>query len=213
VWILGSRQETVAAALAGVPGLAGGAACDVADESEVERALAEVRDGMGGVDVAFVNAGIDGEGKGVMELSASHFRRVLEVNVLGAFLVARGVARLMPEGGSIVVNASVNAMRAEPDFADYNASKAAVASLAQTMALDLAERRIAVTAICPGYVRTGMTERYLDDPDTASEILAHIPVRRFGSPDEVAALVNFLATEEAAYMTGALIPIDGGRNV
>jgi len=119
----------------------------------------------------------------------------------------------MPKGGAIVVNASVNAMRAEPEFADYNASKAAVASLAQTMALDLAERRIAVTAICPGYVRTGMTERYLDDPDTASELLAHIPVRRFGSPDEVAALVNFLATEEAAYMTGALIPIDGGRNV
>jgi NAD(P)-dependent dehydrogenase (short-subunit alcohol dehydrogenase family) len=212
VWILGSSPETVAAALERGP-FAGAAACDVADEAAVEAAVAEAADALGGLDAAFVNAGVDGEDKPVLELSAEHFRRVLDVNVIGAFLVARESARRMAPGAAIVLNASVNGVRAEAGFADYNASKAAAVSLAQTMALDLAERGIAVTAICPGYVRTRMTERYLDDPDTAPALLAGIPAGRFGEPADVAALVAFLASAEAAYMTGSVITIDGGRSV
>jgi NAD(P)-dependent dehydrogenase (short-subunit alcohol dehydrogenase family) len=213
VWVLGSRPETVADALAELPGAAGGGACDVADEREVEAAGAEALAVLGGLDGAFVNAGIDGEGVGALEASAAHFRRVLDVNVVGAFLVARLAARAMGEGGAIVVNASVNGLRAERHFADYNASKAAAISLARTLALDLAERRIAVTAICPGYVRTRMTERYLDDPEVAPGLLADIPAGRFGEPEEVAALVAFLLSGQATYMTGSVIPIAGGRDV
>jgi len=81
------------------------------------------------------------------------------------------------------------------------------------MALDLAEQRIAVTAICPGYIRTRMTEQYLDDPQVAPELLADIPSGRFGEPEEVARLVCFLLSPGAAYMTGSAITIDGGRSV
>jgi len=138
---------------------------------------------------------------------------VLDVNVIGAFLVARAAARAMDEGSAIVVNASVNGVRPEAGFADYNASKAAAASLAQTMTLDLADRRIAVSCICPGYVRTPMTAPYLDDPGTAEALLADIPAGRFGEPDEIAALVAFLLSREGSYMTGSVISIAGGRNV
>jgi NAD(P)-dependent dehydrogenase (short-subunit alcohol dehydrogenase family) len=213
VWVLGQGAGTLKAALDELKDAIGGSACDVAEEAAVERALIQARDGLGGIDVAFVNVGIDGEGRNVVELSSDHFHRVLEVNILGAFLVARTCARWMLDGGAIVFNASVNALRPEPRFADYNASKAGVVSLAKTMALDLAHRHIAVMAICPGYVPTRMTQKYLDDPGVASELLSDIPAGRFGSPTEVAGLVSFLATKEASYLTGAVIPIDGGRSV
>ncbi len=213
VWILGSRTETVDSALAELSGAAGGSACDIADSGRVDDVVAEAVATLGGLDGAFVNAGIDGQGAGVLELSAEHFRRVLDVNVVGTFSVARAAARAMTSGGAIVLNASVNALRAERLFADYNASKAAVVSLAQTMALELAARGIVVSAICPGYVPTPMTKPYLDDPQTAKELLADVPAERFGQPEEVAALVAFLLSREARYMSGAVVSIDGGRSV
>jgi NAD(P)-dependent dehydrogenase (short-subunit alcohol dehydrogenase family) len=212
VWVMGSRQETVDAALSEL-GAAGGTACDAADEAGVQRAVEEARAALGGLDAAFVNAGIDGEDRNAIDLSADHFRRVLDVNVIGAFLLGRAAAREMQPGSALVFNASVNGVRPEAGFADYNASKAAVIALAKTMALDLADRGIAVSCICPGYVRTRMTAPYLDDRELAPQLLEDIPARRFGRPEEIGALVAFLVSEEAGYLTGSVITIDGGRSV
>ncbi len=213
VWILGSSESTLTAALKGLD-VAGGGWADAADEPAVIAAVAEAVESLGGLDGAFVNAGMDGEDKHAQELSADHFRRVLDVNVVGAFVLAREAAKAMEEGGgAIVINASVNGERAEKGFADYNASKAAAISLAQSLALDLSDRRVAVTAICPGYVRTRMTESYLKDPAVAEELVADIPAGRFGEPEEIARLVAFLLDPGSSYMTGSVVAIAGGRNV
>lgn len=213
VWILGSRQQTVDETLAQIPGLVGGTACDVTDADAVHDAVVSAADGLGGLDGAFVNAGIDGVGASVLELTADDLRRVLDVNAVGAFSVAREAALAMASGSAIVFNASVNALRAERLFADYNASKAAVLSLSQTMAIELAPRGIVVNAICPGYIPTPMTRPYLEDPPTAAELLAEIPAGRFGTVEEVAELVCFLLSSNTGYMAGAVVSIDGGRVV
>ena len=212
VWLLGTRVETVEAALAELPPeAAGGSVCDVSVEREVEEALGAALRFLGRLDVAFVNAGIDGQGRPALELDAEHFSRVLEVNLLGAFLVARASGRAMHEGGAIVLNASVSGLAAEPGFADYNASKGGVVLLGRTLARELGPLGFWVTVVCPGYVRTRMTEQYLDDPETAGEIIRQIPAGRVGDADEVATLVSFLASRGAAYMNGSVVTIDGGR--
>lgn len=212
MWIMGRQTESVARALGEVAAV-GGCACDVTQELEVEGAISQARARLGAIDAVLVSASIPGEQRDVMALSVEEFRRVCDVNLVGGFLVARAGARSMSSGGSIVFNASVNGLVAEAGMADYNASKAGVISLAKTMALDLAPRGIAVTAICPGDVRTRSTEERLKDPLVSAEHLARIPVGRIAEPDEIAGLVSFLCTPDAAYLTGAAIPVDGGRSI
>jgi len=213
VWVLGSRPDKVAAVLARCGGLAGATVCDVVDEARVEAAVAEAAQGLGGLDGVFVNAGIDGQGVLARDLDAAHFRRVLDVNVLGAFTVARAALRVLSRPGTIVFNASVNALRPETGFTDYNASKAAVASMAKTMALELSAEGIAVMALCPGYFPTPMTSPYLADEKVREELLTRIPARRFGALPEVAAVVDFLLSPAAAYMTGSIVSLDGGASI
>jgi NAD(P)-dependent dehydrogenase (short-subunit alcohol dehydrogenase family) len=213
VWALGSRPETVERLRSELPGLAGASACDVSDEPAVVAAFGELREALGALDGAFVNAGIDGEGKPAVDLDAANFRRVLDVNVLGAFLVAREAVRRMEGAGAVLFNASVNAIKPELHFADYNASKAAVASLAQTMALELAPRGISVVALCPGYVDTPMSAETLRDPERAAAVLAEVPLGRVAQPAELAVLVSFLLAPQSSYMTGSLVNFDGGRSV
>jgi NAD(P)-dependent dehydrogenase (short-subunit alcohol dehydrogenase family) len=113
----------------------------------------------------------------------------------------------------VVFNASVNAVRPERDFLDYNASKAAVVSIAKSLALELSAEGVAVTALCPGYFPTRMTAPFLDEEATRAELLARIPAGRFGALPEIAAVVDFLLSPDAAYMTGSVVSLDGGASL
>jgi meso-butanediol dehydrogenase / (S,S)-butanediol dehydrogenase / diacetyl reductase len=177
--------------------------CDVSDAAQVERAFEQI----GPVDVLVANAGISIR-KPFLEIEEADWRRVLDVNLTGVFNCAQQAVRRMDEG-VILMTASTNGLAGHPLYADYNASKAGVILLARTMARELAPR-IRVNAVCPGYVLTPMQRAEYTD-EMLAEVNATIPLGRHADPDEVAALFAFLASDDAAYITGAAIAIDGGE--
>lgn len=177
--------------------------CDVSDAAQVERAFEQI----GAVDVLVANAGISIR-KPFLEIEEADWRRVLDVNLTGVFNCAQQAVRRMDEG-VILMTASTNGLAGHPLYADYNASKAGVILLARTMARELAPR-IRVNAVCPGYVLTPMQRAEYTDEMLAT-VNATIPLGRHADPDEVAALFAFLASDDATYITGAAIAIDGGE--
>src|SRR5690348_878916 len=187
-----------------------GLLCDVADASSVAAAFARVDELLGGVDVLIANAGISIR-KPFLEIEEADWRRVLDVNLTGVFHCAQQAARRMAagDGGVILMTASTNGLTGHPFYADYNAAKAGVIQLARTMALELAPS-VRVNSICPGYVLTPMQRAEYSD-EMLAEVNAGIPLGRHASPDEIAALFAFLASDEGAYFTGATISIDGGE--
>lgn len=186
---------------------------DVSRDDEVERLVAEALAQLERIDVLVNSAGIDNAGVGALDLDPVAWRRVLDVNLTGPFLVARAVARHMvvAGGGAIVNVSSLNGVAAEPHFADYNASKGGLDMLTRSLAVDLVADNIRVNAVCPGYIRTPMTARYLADTATSDAITAAIPMGRVGEANEVAAAIAFLASDDASYITGELLVVDGGR--
>jgi NAD(P)-dependent dehydrogenase (short-subunit alcohol dehydrogenase family) len=181
--------------------------CDVGDAAQVERAFARVDEILGGIDALVANAGISLR-RPFLEIGEADWQRVLDVNLGGVFRCAQQAARRMDEG-VILMTASTNGLAGHELYADYNASKAGVILLARTLARELAPR-IRVNAVCPGYVLTPMqrseyTQQMLDAID------ATIPLGRHARPEEVAALFAFLASDDARYITGATITVDGGE--
>lgn len=195
-------------------GAVAGVAADISSEAEVDRLMVEALRALGRIDVLVHSAGIDGAGVSALDLAAATWRRVLEVNLTGPFLVAQAVARHMAErgGGAIVLVSSLNGLAAESGFADYNASKGGLVMLTRSLAVDLVGRAIRVNAVCPGYIRTPMTEAYLADSQGGAAIRDAIPMGRAGNPEEVAAAIAFLASSDASYITGELLVVDGGRH-
>ena len=215
VVINGRRQEVLDEALQALRPLGEVEAvrADVSRDEEVERLVAAALILLGRIDVLVNSAGIDGAGAGALELDPVDWRRVLEVNLTGPFLVARAVARQMAAsgGGAIVNVSSLNGQAAEPRFAEYNSAKGGLDMLTRSLAVDLVGYNIRVNAVCPGYIRTPMTELYLADPQAGAGITAAIPMGRVGDPAEVAAAIAFLASDDASYITGELLVVDGGR--
>jgi NAD(P)-dependent dehydrogenase (short-subunit alcohol dehydrogenase family) len=202
-------EEEVATAAERIPGLEA-LRCDVADATAVAAAFARVDELLGGIDVLVANAGISIR-KPFLEIDPADWQRVLDVNLTGVFNCAQQAARRMrsADGGVILMTASTNGLTAHANYADYNASKAGVILLARTMARELAPS-IRVNAVCPGYVLTPMQEAEYS-PAMLEQVNASIPLGRHASPDEIAALYAFLASDEGAYFTGAVITIDGGE--
>jgi NAD(P)-dependent dehydrogenase (short-subunit alcohol dehydrogenase family) len=202
-------EDEVATATERIPGVTA-LRCDVASADEVAEAFGRVDELLGSVDVLVANAGISIR-KPFLEIDGADWQRVLDVNLTGVFHCAQQAARRMVAagGGSILMTASTNGLTGHPFYADYNASKAGVILLARTMALELAPA-VRVNAVCPGYVLTPMQRAEYSD-EMLAEVNAGIPLGRHAAPEEIASLYAFLASDDGAYFTGAVISIDGGE--
>jgi glucose 1-dehydrogenase len=185
---------------------------DVTNEAEVDALVAQAVSKFGGLDVLVNNAGIE-QAHPLVDTPLDVWERILRVNLTGPFLCARAAARAMiarGRGGRIINVSSVHEDLAMPNNAAYASSKGGVRMLMRTIALELAPHGITVNDIAPGAIATPINENVRDDPEKARELLAEIPLKRVGSPDEIAALATYLASEAAGYVTGATFVIDGG---
>jgi glucose 1-dehydrogenase len=185
---------------------------DVSEEEDVVAMLEHAVDGLGGLDVLVNNAGIQISSPS-HELSTSVFDRVLAVNLRGAFLCAReAVKRFLATGahGVIVNVSSVHQLIPKPNYLAYSTSKGGMESLTQTLALEYAGRGIRVNAIAPGATVTPINRAWIDDPVKRAMVESHIPMGRAGTAEEMAGVTCFLASEDAAYITGQTIFVDGG---
>lgn len=191
--------------------------CDVADAGQVDAAVAAIVAEHGSLDIVVNNAGVQLE-KSIADTTDEDFDLVMNVNVRGVFNVARAAVRAMRDGsgGSIINVGSTAASHADHGLAIYNASKGAVHSLTRAIAIDHGADGIRCNAVAPGWIATAMADAAFDameDPEGArrSAIERH-PVGRLGLPEDVAAMVSWLASDEAGYATGSIFTLDGGLN-
>lgn len=210
VTILDFNQERLGGVLEEHPQIAYGLKVDVSNPEQVNEVFFAIDEKMGGIDVLVANAGISVR-TNFIDITPEQWRKVIGTNLDGIFYTAQAAAkRMLAQGkGVVLMTASTNGVVGHPYYADYNASKAGVNLLARTMALELAPT-IRVNTICPGYVLTPMQLAEYT-PAMLDKVNENIPLKRHALPEEVAGLFAFLASDEAAYITGQQIPIDGGE--
>lgn len=207
--------EEVAARLAAAGGKVLTHACDQTDPAGVAGLFEAIRNRFGRLDAAFLNAGYGRYGA-LIDLPFDQWRKHVEVNLNGGFLMAQGAARLMRdggEGGAIVMNASTAATNVCDLLGAYAASKSGVRMLAKSLASELGVWRIRVNLILPGVIETAMTKSLIDDPAVRADALTNTPVGRLGKPEDIARMALFLCGEQAGYVTGAEILVDGGQTL
>jgi NAD(P)-dependent dehydrogenase (short-subunit alcohol dehydrogenase family) len=216
------KREELEAAIKDLPASAEALAvtADVSDEDEVADYVRATVDRFGTIDVFYNNAGIEGEVKPITQYSLETFRRVLDVNVVGVFLGMKHVLPVMlkQNKGSIINTASIAGLIGSPQIAVYSASKHAVIGLTKSAAWECTGTGVRINCVCPGMIDSRMLSAIIEGrnaggnaPTPHERIVERIPARRLGQAAEVAAIVAFLASDEASYVSGSAYTVDGGR--
>jgi NAD(P)-dependent dehydrogenase (short-subunit alcohol dehydrogenase family) len=211
VFITGRRQAELNAAVKEIGENVTAVQGDVAKLNDLDRLFDMVKRTKDRVDIVFANAGA-AELAPLGEITEQHFNIIFGINVKGLVFTVQKALPLMPDGGSIILNASITASKGLPAWSIYSATKAALRSFARTWTADLKGRRIRVNAISPGYIETpGLNGVLGPMAEQTKEVLStEVPLGRFGTPDEIAKAVVFLASDDSSYMTGSEMFVDGG---
>ncbi len=213
VFITGRRQNELDAAVSEIGKNVSGIQGDVTNLADLDRLYNTVKDQKGRLDILFANAGI-GEFAPLGEISEEHFDKILGINIKGVLFTVQKALPLFQDGGSIILNASVNASKGIEASSVYSATKAAVRSFARTWTADLKARKIRVNAISPGPIDTpifnGLNQSKEEIEQLKKSLITSVPMGRMGSPDEIARVVSFLASDESSFVTGIELFVDGG---
>jgi NAD(P)-dependent dehydrogenase (short-subunit alcohol dehydrogenase family) len=213
VAISGRSKETLNDAVKTIGNGVVAVQADVATLTDIDKLYAEVAQKLGKIDVLFVNAGV-AKFAPLAATSESVFDEQFDINIKGAYFTIQKALPFLNDGASIILNTSVAASKGTTAASAYSSTKAALRSLARTAAAELVERNIRVNAVAPGPIvtpifgRTGLPQEAIDD--FAKGVIERVPMKRFGQPEEVASAVAFLASQDASYITGVELNVDGG---
>ncbi len=210
VFITGRRGPELARAAEEIGRNVTGIQGDVANLDDLDRLFAQVKREKGKLDIVFANAGGALPLTPLGEITEEHYDSLFNVNVKGLLFTVQKALPLMPDGASIILNASIVASKGLPEWSVYSATKAAVRSFARTWATDLKARRIRVNAVSPGHTDTPPWRSVEGADQLMKNISTSIPLGRFGTPDEIAQAVLFLASDDSSYITGTELFVDGG---
>ena len=213
VFITGRRQNELDATVSEIGKNVTGIQGDVSNLADLDRLYTTVKDQKGHLDILFANAGI-GEFAPLGEISEAHFDKIFGINVKGVLFSVQKALPLFQDGGSIILNASIAASKGMEALSVYSATKAAVRSFARTWTVDLKHRKIRVNAVSPGPIDTpgvkGLAQSKEEIEQLKKSLITSVPMGRMGSPDEIAKVVSFLASDESSFVTGIELFVDGG---